>query len=361
MNQLSPQDGQFRLRIIAAAERVIKEQSTIGLLDVLQAAGFLYPGHVEQWRRGHEYYEFIHAHVQCGPPKLRRAIEVFLEWAAAKNLTPMEATFTRRSPSGMVPLKFTQDDDPAIVALYTRQFARAGLSEKQQARAKEKLEKPDDLVAFISVSDKTVCSECGEEIGKGNFMTLEKQQPLCMTCADMDHLVFLPSGDVALTRRAKKHSPLSAIVLRFNRPRKRYERQGLIVTEDALARAEDECIADADERAARRQVAAAARGVADQKFVAAFTSAIRTQFPACPPHAAAEIAAHAALRGSGRVGRSAAGRELDPGAVKLAVIAHIRHLHTNYDKLLMEGMERQEARERIRDKVQDVLRRWEQA
>jgi hypothetical protein len=65
-----------------------------------------------------------------------------------------------------------------------------------------------------------------------------------MACADMDHLVFLPSGDAALTRRAKTNSRLSAVVVRFSRARKRYERQGILVEEDALERAEQECLAD---------------------------------------------------------------------------------------------------------------------
>ena len=55
-----------------------------------------------------------------------------------------------------------------------------------------------------------------------------------MACADLDRLVFLPSGDAALTRRARKHSTLSPVVLRFSRARKRHERQGLLVEEDAL-------------------------------------------------------------------------------------------------------------------------------
>jgi hypothetical protein len=50
-------------------------------------------------------------------------------------------------------------------------------------------------------------------------------------------------GDAALTRRAGKHSKLSAVVLKWSRARKRYERQGLLVEETVLQRAEDE-IAD---------------------------------------------------------------------------------------------------------------------
>ena len=40
--------------------------------------------------------------------------------------------------------------------------------------------------------------------------------------------------DAALTLRAKKNSRLSAVVVRFSRARKRYERQGILVAEDAL-------------------------------------------------------------------------------------------------------------------------------
>ena len=48
-------------------------------------------------------------------------------------------------------------------------------------------------------------------------------------------------------------------------------------------------------------------------------------------------ARRAGTRGSGRVGCSAAGRALDPGAVTLVVAASVRHEDTNYDELLMSG------------------------
>jgi hypothetical protein len=38
---------------------------------------------------------------------------------------------------------------------------------------------------------------------------------ICLTCSDLDHLVYLPSGDAALTRRAKKNSKLSAVVIKW--------------------------------------------------------------------------------------------------------------------------------------------------
>ena len=70
---------------------------------------------------------------------------------------------------------------------------------------------------------------------------------------------------------------------------------------------------------------------------------------------------HAAARGSGRVGRSAAGRALDAGAIELAVTASVRHRDTAYDELLMSGLDRETARERVRDDVFRTLERWRTA
>ena len=85
-----------------------------------------------------------------------------------------------------------------------------------------------DLVVF-SILRESKCAECGEEVGKGSLLFTESGRPLCLRCADLDHLVFLPSGDAALTRRAIKYSTLSAVVVCFSRSRCRYERQGILV------------------------------------------------------------------------------------------------------------------------------------
>jgi hypothetical protein len=214
-------------------------------------------------------------------------------------------------------------------------------------------------VVFEKVSEEGKCSECGAELPQGNFLFMEKGQPLCLACADLDHLLFLPAGDMALSRRARKHSPLSAVVVRFSRARKRYERQGLLVTSDALAKAEEECAADAPERAAARAKAAVLREAEDAELVAAMTRVILEHFPACPADEARRMAAHTAARGSGRVGRSAAGRALNPQALDLAVIAFVRHEHTNYDQLLMQGADRLDARQLVREKIDAVLAKWQ--
>jgi hypothetical protein len=170
--------------------------------------------------------------------------------------------------------------------------------------------------------------------------------------------VFLPRGDTALTRRAREESSLSAVVVRFNRRRSRYERQGVLVEEAALARAEERCLADAEARRRRRARDARRRAAEDVRFTDAFAAEIRRLFPACPAERAREIAAHASVRGSGRVGRSAAGRALSEMAVTSAVIASVRHVDTPYDRFLMSGVARHEARRRIAGTVETRLREW---
>jgi hypothetical protein len=100
-----------------------------------------------------------------------------------------------------------------------------------------------DLVVF-NILRESKCADCGKELLGRDFLFMEDERPLCLTCADLDHLVYLPRGDTALTRRARKHSTLSAVVVRFSRARKHYERRGVLVEESALEQAESECSDD---------------------------------------------------------------------------------------------------------------------
>lgn len=60
-----------------------------------------------------------------------------------------------------------------------------------------------DLKVFISGREST-CDECGEMLGRSAWICLLGERgALCLSCADRDHLVFLPAEDTALTRRAK--------------------------------------------------------------------------------------------------------------------------------------------------------------
>ncbi len=218
---------------------------------------------------------------------------------------------------------------------------------------------PDAIKVFISHRD-SKCDDCGEELGRQAWITLEENiGALCLTCADLDHLEFLPTGDAALTRRARKHSTLCAVVLKFSRARKRYERQGLLVEEEALQKAEAECLADSETRARRKEREQERRAEHDQQYIEAFANRIKELFPRCPNGRERQIAEHACRKYSGRVGRSAAAKGFDEAAVRLAVLAHIRHRETNYDELLNQGFARYEARSDVRDRVDEVCESWQ--
>jgi hypothetical protein len=216
------------------------------------------------------------------------------------------------------------------------------------------VDRSSGMLVIQPIRDWTCC-ECG---ATGDLLRMEDAGPLCLNCSDLDHLVFLPSGDAALTRRAAKASSLSAVVVRWSRSRKRYERQGILVEEPALALAEQQCMSDADARLRRRERDNVRRLQVDQNFQANLAKEIGRVFPSCPPDRAEAIAAHTGVRGSGRVGRSAAGRALDETAITLAVVASVRHQDTDYDSLLMAGLSRDEARERVRPAIDRFLQAW---
>lgn len=218
-------------------------------------------------------------------------------------------------------------------------------------------EQRDGIVVFKIIKD-SVCSECGEELSKGRLLRVDQENALCMVCADLDHLAFVASGDAALTRRSKKYSGLSAVVVKFSRSRRRYERQGLLVEFDALERAEKECAGDEADRKGARERAAVIREQADQEYVARFAEEIRIRFPGCPAAEAKSIAVHACGKYSGRVGRSAAAKAFDTSALDLAVRAHIRHVHTGYDKFLSKGWDRIEARQAVMRELEHILNKW---
>ena len=97
-------------------------------------------------------------------------------------------------------------------------------------------DKPKDLLVIESTRGFS-CADCGTAHDRGELLTMDDAGPLCLACADLAHLEFLARGDTALTRRARKYSALSAVVLRWSTHRRRYERQGIVAESDAIERA----------------------------------------------------------------------------------------------------------------------------
>jgi len=215
-----------------------------------------------------------------------------------------------------------------------------------------------DLKVFIS-NRESICDECGQKLGRKAWITLDREiGALCLSCAGMEHLVFLPSGNTVLTRRAHKNSTLAAVVLKWSQNRKRYERQGILVEEQALEQAEQACLADNEVRAQRREREAERRAEYDRAYIDLFAKRIRELFPLCPPGREVIISEHACRKYSGRIGRTASAKDLEEKAVLLAAIAHIRHTETPYDRLLAMGYDRREARSRVEGRVDEIMLTW---
>jgi len=347
------QDARLKLeqRIVTAAQQVLARHKAVSPIDVLTGIGWLPPGRVEDWRRGRT--DHLEEVAQASPQRLAAALDVFHAWAGSEGLQPNEVPYVGATRDRR-PLRFTAAGDPATEQAYRTHWTSPALSPTARERLVEKEGAAPDLVVISSLRDWT-CAECG---GTGDFLVMQDAGPLCLTCTDLDHLLFLPSGDAALTRRARKASTLSAVVVRFARTRRRYERQGILVERAALESAEEQCLGDEAARLQRRERDRERRADQDLALMARMTREIIRLFPACPPARAESIAAHTAVRGSGRVGRSAAGQALADDAVTLAVIASVRHEDTDYDRLLMSGVARPEARAQVRPTIDHVLNTW---
>jgi len=343
-------------RAVLAAETALANQQYVSAVDVLLGMGLLQPAHLEAWRKGQA--PCLEAVVQAGLGKASRAMASFTNWARERGLRPSETAYLARMRGPRRELPFSVSGNPEIEKAYRTHWVSPALSGKQTEKLREKLSQPAKLVVFSILRD-SACTLCATELPKDSLLFMEAGRPLCLACADLDHLTYLESGDAALTRRATKYSRLSAVVVRFSRARKRYERQGILVEEEALEKAEQQCISDEPQRARRREQNALARREEDEALVERMTEAIRRMFPACPAQEARRIAAHTALRGSGRVGRTEAGRALDEDALRTAVLAAVRHRHTKYDELIMRGLERRLAREEVREHIEEILRSWE--
>lgn len=332
-------------RVAEAAEIALTNNKYVTFIDVVTGLRWLHSRHVDTWRQGR--VATLAELAAVDEDRLVTAAAVLKDWAMAKGLNPSDTPYVSGSRDRR-DLLFTATGDQGPFRVH---WLSPQLSEARVRQITERQAKAPDLVA-VSPLNAWTCATCGDT---GPFLIMEDDEPHCLTCADLDHLVFLESGNATLSRRAKKESGLSAVVVQFNRRRKIYQRVGVLVEEAALAQAEEQCLADEDVRLRRRERDRERRADQDVDFQAKMAAEILRLFPSCPAERAQAIAEHAGQRGSGRVGRSAAARALDENAITLAVVASVRHLDTDYDRLLMSGVPRMEARDRIRPRIEAKL------
>ncbi|WP_249644188.1 DUF2293 domain-containing protein [Nocardia sputi] len=340
--------SKLRRRVVEAAEATLAQRKYVSAVDIFAVLGWVRSSHIDRWRQGQVLS--LERVTAVDGRRMKEAAELLSEWAREHGLTASTAAYLSGARDRQA-LRFVDDGDEEAFRVH---WLSAELSPARREQIVQRQNRPPDLTV-VEATQPWTCAECAET---GPYLITSAAGPLCLTCSDLDHLEFLPAGNAALSRRAKKESALAAVVVRLNQRRKRYERLGILVEEAALTRAEQQCLADDDARTRRRERDRARRAAQDVEYHARMSEEIRRLFPGCPADRATEIAEHAAARGSGRVGRTAAAKLLSPEALTLAVIASIRHRDTDYDQLLMTGIPRPEARARIRPTVDHVLETW---
>jgi hypothetical protein len=221
-------------RVVAAAEAALAAQDYVSPVDVLVGIGWTESGTVKRWRQGQ--IDCLESALQTSPSRVSEAMTLLRSWAAERGLLPSETQYVARTPQRQA-LRFSKGGDPGVEQLYRTHWVSGELSEKKREHLAEKASRAPDLVVIQPLNDEWKCNRCG---GTGDLLVMENPGPACLRCVGLDDLAFLGAGDALLTRRAKAKSPRHAVVVRFSRSRRRYERQGLLVEPQALAQAQRE-------------------------------------------------------------------------------------------------------------------------
>jgi hypothetical protein len=221
-------------RVVEAAETSLAVQEYVRAIDVLVAIGWLDTGAVRRWRQGR--IDCLEEAIQTNPSRILEALKLFGSWAAAKGLFASETHDVARTPQRQT-LRFSVSGDQTIERLYRTSWVSSALPEAKRERLVEKANRAPDLVVVQPLNDEWTCHRCG---GTGDLLMMENPGPACLRCVGLEDLEFLPAGDALLTRRVKTKSARHAVVVRFSKSRRRYERQGLLVELQALSDAQRE-------------------------------------------------------------------------------------------------------------------------
>lgn len=223
----------LRARVRRVAEQTLADQEYVRPLDVLLGLGWLAPSHVDRWRQGR--IPCLEMEVQAGLGKISAAMAEFRGWARARGLTPSETDYVARTRDRRR-LRFSAGGDPDIEEAYRTHWLSPNLSQRKRESLNQGLSRPPDLVVIESTKPWT-CAGCHCEYGRHALLMMVDEGPHCLDCVDLSHLDFLGAGDATLTRRTKKLSGMTAVVVRWSSTRRRYERQGILAEPAAIDQA----------------------------------------------------------------------------------------------------------------------------
>jgi hypothetical protein len=215
-------------RVAEAAERSLTAQNYVSPIDVLMRIGWLAPDAERRWRQGRT--DSLECVAQVGISRLSEAITLLRSWASEKDLFASSTDYVSRTPQRQQ-LRFSRSENPEVEQSYRTHWVSPGLSEKKRERLSQRISQAPELVVIQPLNAAWTCHRCART---DDLLVMDGQGPACLRCVGLDDLEFLPAGDASLTRRVKARSPRSAVVVRFSKKRKRYERQGLLVETPAL-------------------------------------------------------------------------------------------------------------------------------
>ena len=220
--------NKLRSRVVDAAESALARQGYASAVDVLTGIGWLDPTTLQRWKQAQ--LSSLADGIQTKPARVAEALEALRTWAIEKQLDPSETEYVARTPSRQM-LRFSASGDEAIERFYRTHWLSRDLSENERGRITAKANRAPELLVIQPLDRDWKCHRCG---ATGDLLMMETPGPACLSCVGLSSLEFLPAGDAALSRRAKAASEVYAVVVRFSRSRKRYERQGLLVQPHAL-------------------------------------------------------------------------------------------------------------------------------
>lgn len=321
-------------RVASVAEAILAARHFVTPVDVLLGLEWVSKPSVASWLRGITPFLdrlIFSRHGKVNQTAIVAVLDELAAWARERGLQPWETDYGDRT--------FVEGGDPAVERSFRTRWA---VAEKPAPRILPPGPRERKVVAAETTWE---CGTCGDT---GGLILKAKSGGICLDCAGLGHLVFLPAGDAALTRRARKASPQSAVVIRNNRARQRLERQGILADNKAIEFAARQCLDEAD------------RDGQDERemFRRDVAAAIQQQFPGCPATRADAIAYHHALRFSGRDRRCETERALAPEAIEAAVASSACHVDTDYDDLLKSGVAHADARHRVSGRIRDILHMW---
>lgn len=305
-------------RVARIAEATLADQRFVTPIDVLIGLGWLDEAKADLWRKG--FVTSLDRCIRAKPVEVTDALKVLSTWALARDLNPWATDYGN--------LAFTADRDPQ-----SERASRIRWAATEDPAPTPLPPRPKQLKVFASWLV-WFCANCG-----GIHDLILDDSGLCRDCAGLGHLVFLPSGAAALTRRTVKAASTSAVVLRANT---RNVRHGILADQRAIELAALQCLRD--------QQYLSGVGEEIRRDIA---DAIRAEFPGCPPPRADAIAYDAAVRR-----RNARSGARDPGYIHEIVQDSVRRVDTEYDDLSLTGLDRVEAERRTQAQVDDALDTW---